>query len=74
MFWVLSLPIAWMDFMGREKLDKNAINEALAGLQGQAHYARITLDSALRDSDPRVQQRAQELLQELSGPESGAAQ
>lgn len=40
--------------------------EALVELEGQANYARMTLDSALRDPDTRVQQRAQALLQELS--------
>lgn len=46
--------------------------EALAERQDQSHHARMTLESALRDTDHQVQQRAESLLLELS--ESGAVQ
>lgn len=42
--------------------------EALAERQDQSDYVRMTLDNALHDPDPGVQQRAKELLLKLSKP------
>lgn len=43
--------------------------EVLAARQDQVHYARMTLDGALRDPDHTVRQRAEALLLELSASE-----
>jgi hypothetical protein len=42
--------------------------EVIAAERNDPEYARITLDSALRDADPGVQQRARELLEQLFEP------
>lgn len=44
--------------------------EALAERRDELRYVRMTLDSARRDSDPEVQQRAEDLLLELSDRQS----
>lgn len=46
--------------------------EALAEREDWLDHAHMTLDSALHDTDPQVQQRAEELLLELSKSESDA--
>lgn len=43
--------------------------EALAEREDWPNHARMTLDGALRDSDPLIQRRAEELLLELSESE-----